>query len=98
MSREFGFFIYLLARYAEHLGVTADVAYRRLAEKGLVDYVIGMYERYHVEAIENANGIMPVLLFHELKSSIKGGARRVDKNRDSVRRAPFSQHRGRAWL
>ena len=54
MSREFGFFIYLLERYAEHLGVTADVAYRRLAEKGLVDYVIGMYELYHVEAIENA--------------------------------------------
>ena len=53
MSREFGFFIYLLERYAEHLGVTADVAYRRLAEKGLVDYVIGMYELYHVEAIEN---------------------------------------------
>ena len=54
MSREFGFFIYLLERYAEHLGVTADVAYRRLAEKGIVDYVIGMYELYHVEAIENA--------------------------------------------
>ena len=54
MSREFGFFIYLLERYAEHLGVTADGAYRRLAEKGLVDYVIGMYELYHVEAIENA--------------------------------------------
>ena len=44
MSREFSFFIYLLERYAEHLG----------AEKGLVDYVIGMYELYHVEAIENA--------------------------------------------
>ena len=54
MSREFGFFIYLLERYAEHLGVTADVAYRRLAEKRLVDDVIGMYELYHVEAIENA--------------------------------------------
>ena len=54
MSREFGFFIYLLERYAEHLGVTADVAYRRLADKGLVDYAIGMYELYHVEAIDNA--------------------------------------------
>ena len=54
MSREFSFFIYLLERYAEHLGVTADVAYRRLSEKGLVDYAIGMYELYHVEAIENA--------------------------------------------
>ncbi len=54
MSREFSFFIYLLERYDEHLGVTADVAYRRLHDKGLVDYAVGMYELYHVEAIENA--------------------------------------------
>lgn len=54
MSKEFVFFIYLLERYAEYLGVTADVAYRRLLEKNLVDYAIGMYEFYHVEAIENA--------------------------------------------
>ena len=54
MSKEFRFFIYLLERYAEHLGVTADVAYRRLSQKNLVDYAIGMYELYHVEAIENA--------------------------------------------
>ena len=54
MSKEFSFFIYLIERYAAHLGVTTDVAYRRLADKGLVDYAIGMYELYHVEAIENA--------------------------------------------
>ena len=54
MSKEFSFFIYLIERYAAHLGVTADVAYSRLSEKGLVDYAIGMYELYHVEAIENA--------------------------------------------
>ena len=54
MSKEFRFFIYLLERYAEHLGVPADVAYRRLSQKGLVDYAVGMYELYHVEAIENA--------------------------------------------
>lgn len=54
MSREFQFFIYLLERYATHLGVTADVAYCRLSEKNLVDYAIDMYELYHVEAIENA--------------------------------------------
>jgi hypothetical protein len=54
MSKEFSFFIYLIERYAAHLGVTADVVYRRLADKGLVDYAIGMYELYHVEAIENA--------------------------------------------
>jgi len=54
MSKEFKFFIYLLERYAEHLGVTADIAYRRLAEKNLVDYAVDMYELYHGEAIENA--------------------------------------------
>lgn len=54
MSKEIRFFIYLLERYAEHLGVGGDVAYRRLADHGLVDYAIGMYELYHVEAIENA--------------------------------------------
>ena len=54
MSKGFRFFIYLLERYAEHLGVTADVAYSRLAERGLVDYAMDMYELYHVEALENA--------------------------------------------
>ena len=54
MSKGFRFFIYLLERYAEHLGVTADVAYSRLAERGLVDYAIVMYELYHVETLENA--------------------------------------------
>jgi len=54
MSKGFRFFIYLLERYAEHLDVTADVAYRRLAERGLVDYAIGVYELYHTEALENA--------------------------------------------
>ena len=44
----------MLERYAEHLGVTADVVYRRLEERGLVDYALGMYELYHVEALENA--------------------------------------------
>ncbi len=30
------------------------VTYRRLSQKNLVDYAVGMYELYHVEAIENA--------------------------------------------
>ena len=54
MSKEFQFFIYLLERYATHLGVSADIAYRRLSQKNLVDYAVNMYELYHVEAIENA--------------------------------------------
>ena len=54
MSREFKFFIYLLERYAESRGVTADVMLNRLKANGLLDYAIGMYELYHVESIENA--------------------------------------------
>ncbi len=54
MSKEFKFFIYLLERYAESRGVTADVMYNRLNEKGLVDYALDMYELYHVESLENA--------------------------------------------
>ena len=30
------------------------MVYGRMAQKGLVDYAIKMYELYHVEAIENA--------------------------------------------
>ena len=54
MSKEFSFFIYLIERYAAHLGVTADVAYRRLADQGLVDYALGMYALYHLEEIQHA--------------------------------------------
>ena len=46
MSREFKFFIYLLERYAEGRGVTADVMLNRLKANGLLDYAIGMYELY----------------------------------------------------
>lgn len=54
MSREFKFFIYLLERYAVHCGETADATYRRIVDRGLFDYVIGMYDLYHVESLENA--------------------------------------------
>ncbi len=54
MSKEVKFFIYMLERYAEHKGVTADVMYNQLKDAGLLDYAIGMYELYHVESLENA--------------------------------------------
>ena len=63
MSKEFRFFIYLLERYAEHLGVSANIAYKRLSQKGLVDYAINMYDLYHVEAIENAFADLDQRLF-----------------------------------
>lgn len=54
MSKEFRFFIYLLERYAARNGETADVTYNRLAEHGVIDYAMNMYELYHVESLENA--------------------------------------------
>ncbi len=54
MSKEVKFFIYMLERYAERKGVTADVMYNQLKDAGLLEYAIGMYELYHVESLENA--------------------------------------------
>lgn len=54
MSREFQFFIYLIERYAAHRGESADVTFNLLKRSSLLDYAVGMYDLYHVEAIENA--------------------------------------------
>lgn len=54
MSKAFRFFIYLLERYAARNGETAGVTYNRLAEHGVIDYAMNMYELYHVESLENA--------------------------------------------
>ena len=54
MGKEFRFFIYLLERYAEHCDESAAETYSRLSNAGLLDYVEGMYELYHVESIDNA--------------------------------------------
>lgn len=54
MSKEFRFFTYLLECYASHKGMNTSEVLRLLDEKGLTDFVFGMYELYHVEAIENA--------------------------------------------
>lgn len=54
MSREMTFFIYLIERFAQFRGETADVTMRLLQDKGLYDYAINMYELYHVESLENA--------------------------------------------
>ena len=40
-------------RLRDQFAMKTDV-YHRLLQKNLVDYAIGMYEFYHVEAIENA--------------------------------------------
>ena len=54
MSKEYKFFIYMLERYAERNGETADVTLARLKAHDLYDYAVDMYELYHVEVLENA--------------------------------------------
>ena len=54
MGKEFRFFIYLLERFAEHRGESAAETFSRLELAGLLDYVEGMYELYHVESLDNA--------------------------------------------
>ena len=54
MSKEYKFFLYMLERYAERNGETADLTMARLKAYDLYDYAVAMYEIYHVEALENA--------------------------------------------
>ena len=54
MSKEFRFFTFLLESYASHRNTTAGEVLNTLDEKHLTDFVFGMYEIYHSEAIENA--------------------------------------------
>lgn len=48
------FFTFLMEQYAHYKNTTADKILRQLDELNLTDYVFGMYEMYHSEAIENA--------------------------------------------
>ena len=54
MSKETEFFIYLIERYAEVKGVTADVVHRQWDALGITDLIYNMYEIYHVERLQNA--------------------------------------------
>lgn len=54
MTKEMKFFTFLMEQYAHYKNTTADKILRQLDELNLTDYVFGMYEMYHSEAIENA--------------------------------------------
>lgn len=53
MSKETEFFIYLIERYAEAKGITADVVHRQWDALGITDLIYNMYEIYHVERLQN---------------------------------------------
>lgn len=54
LPKEFEFFASLVEQYAASRGTTADKVLAALDAKGKTDFVYGMYDRYHVEAMENA--------------------------------------------
>lgn len=54
MTKEMEFFTFLMEQYAHYKNITADKILHQLDELNLTDYVFGMYEMYHSEAIENA--------------------------------------------
>jgi hypothetical protein len=54
VSKEMEFFIFLLEQYAAYKNITADKILKQWDESGLTDFVYDMYERYHIERIENA--------------------------------------------
>ncbi len=54
MTKEMEFFTFLIEQYARYKNTTADKVLHQLDELKLTDYVFGMYEMYHSEAIENA--------------------------------------------
>lgn len=54
MSKETTFFIYLIERYAEKKGKTANQILSEWDKLELTDFIYDMYEIYHVERLQNA--------------------------------------------
>ncbi len=54
MSKEMEFFIFLLENYAAYKNTTADKVLKKWDDLKLTDFIYDMYERYHMECLENA--------------------------------------------
>ena len=54
MSKEDAFFIYLLERYAEYRQVSAQKVLAMWESLGITQFIVDMYELYHIERLENA--------------------------------------------
>lgn len=54
LRKETIFFIYLIERYAENKGKTADQILKEWDSLQLTDLIYDMYEIYHVERLQNA--------------------------------------------
>lgn len=54
MGKEMEFFIFLIENYAQYKNTTADKVLKLWDKLGLTDFIYDMYERYHIERLENA--------------------------------------------
>lgn len=54
ISREMDYFMYLIEQYAAFKGRPTGDVIREWDALGITDMIYDMYERYHVERIENA--------------------------------------------
>ncbi|MDR1265330.1 MAG: DUF3791 domain-containing protein [Propionibacteriaceae bacterium] len=66
MSRELDYFIFLIERYGQARGQTGAEVLARLDAAGLTQFVIDMYDLYHVERTENAFADLDDLLANGL--------------------------------
>lgn len=48
------FFIFLIENYAQYKNTTADKVMKLWDRLELTDFIYDMYERYHIERLENA--------------------------------------------
>ncbi|MDR0285802.1 MAG: DUF3791 domain-containing protein [Propionibacteriaceae bacterium] len=69
MTEELRFFIYLLERYGASKGVSGGEMLAQLDAKGLTEFVISLYDLYHVERLENAFADLDELLAHGLPAT-----------------------------
>ncbi len=54
MDKEMEFFIFLIENYAEYKNTRADEILKLWDKLNLTDFIYDMYERYHIERLENA--------------------------------------------
>ena len=54
MSKQSEFFLYLIERYAEYKGTSADKVLDEWKRKNVIKLIYDMYDIYHCERLENA--------------------------------------------
>ncbi len=72
ISKELQFFIFLLEHYAAVKKQSAADVLREWDALDLTDFIFGMYDRYHCEALENAYADIDALTEEKKQDRNKG--------------------------